>query len=406
MFPILYDASLSGIPTNNGYGVLSDCISCVIKEELQQKGATEFPPYTLEMEYPLEGLHADKIERGALIYALRNNSGSKQLFRVKEIKADRIARTMSVYAVHISRDLAGYYIKRGTYPYTTVRQWVEYLDGQTYFGTPQPFDFVYSMVIQGTYEVPTAIFENAQNLLQVLLYLRNTIKPIYPLEYEFDNYNVNFKNLRGNNNGLEIRYGKNLTAFTSEETTSGTPYAVVIMVEHKYTVGETENYQYIYGNLTGASDYNVNDPAKRAYEIIDVTETFPYDIPDTGRPVAMSDNVWDGSQNVTLETALADYSAEVAENKRIERLTLDEVTIDFEYLDIVEPDFWSGISREKIATDLGDHVTVVYPELNIKQTSEVVSIEYDSLKERYNKIAAGQLRPTLSETIKEIAGRG
>lgn len=403
MFPIVYDATLDSVPTNNGYGVLSDCLSCVIKEELYQKGATAFPAYTLELTCPLDGLHTEYLERGNLLYAQRKNDRTKQLFRIKDITIDRITRTINVFARHVSRDLAGYWVRRGGFSYTNINSWINFLRTQTFYDTPQPFAFINDRTTSGVYELPNANFENPQNLLDLLLFFNKMTNINYPLEYEFDNFDVHFKNARGNDNYLEVRYGKNLISFETEETTSDLPYAVVLLVSHNYTVNEIEYTQTIYGNLTGASDYDVNNPAKRAYEMVDVTDSFPYFIPDSGRPSSMNDDVWNGTENIPLGTALADYSAVVAEEKRRERLLVDEVTIDFNYIDFAEKDYWGGIERERIAADLGDYVTVVYPELGLRQKTEIMAIEYDVLNERYNTITAGQLRPNLSQTIKQIA---
>ena len=56
MKPILYSSVTQGtVPSDYGVGVLSDCISCHVKEKLNGE-------YELEMEYAAEGLHAS--ERG------------------------------------------------------------------------------------------------------------------------------------------------------------------------------------------------------------------------------------------------------------------------------------------------------------------------------------------------------
>ena len=62
MYPIIHDYAATDL-TSQGYGALSDCILCEVTEELN--GA-----FTLELQYPLHGLHAQYLVPGNIIVVI------------------------------------------------------------------------------------------------------------------------------------------------------------------------------------------------------------------------------------------------------------------------------------------------------------------------------------------------
>ena len=55
-FPILYEQidNIGTVPNNNGLGVLTDCLECMVTEE--RNGI-----YELEMKYPISGIHSKEL---------------------------------------------------------------------------------------------------------------------------------------------------------------------------------------------------------------------------------------------------------------------------------------------------------------------------------------------------------
>ena len=105
MFPTIHTWEGNDIQTQ-GYGALSDCIECSVTEELN--GA-----FTLEMTYPLNGIHAEYITTGNIIVAKPSHNQVRQAFRINQIKKS-FANNITVYANHISYDMRGYYIRYGS----------------------------------------------------------------------------------------------------------------------------------------------------------------------------------------------------------------------------------------------------------------------------------------------------
>ena len=82
MFPILYESITAGqVPSHNGLGVLSDCISCNVEQVRNGQ-------YELTMEYPLSGIHAQELTYRRVIKAKPNFTDNPQLFRINRVSKE------------------------------------------------------------------------------------------------------------------------------------------------------------------------------------------------------------------------------------------------------------------------------------------------------------------------------
>lgn len=385
MFPTLHEKTVT-TPGNNGFGALSDCLECKISETLNGE-------YFLNLQYPLDGLHADDIKEGRLLYALRDNTGNKQLFRIAEVNRDYIARTIDVYAPHISYDLCGYVIpaieKR-----ETAYAWEQYLQSFDYYGVTMPFTFTGDITANDT-TGSTRMERQARTVRGVLLTDNDAIINIYTptVEFEFDNFTVKFLKSRGTETDITIRYGKNLTAFSAQQKDEGRVYGCVPYF--KYDVNEVPHY--IYGSAAMGSGFDNNDPTKRALTNIDFTEevTAETGIELDGEPTT--------EQRVTIRLELTSQAALWNIRNDAANAIDAAVSVDFTYLDLAKAaEYWNGPKPEELTADIGDFITVIFKDTNAK--SEILAVEYDVLRERYETITAGRVSPTLSQTIKSLAG--
>lgn len=391
MFPILYNTNITDLTSlNNGFGFLSDCVSCVIKETLNGE-------YFLEMVYPLGGLHSEELERGRLIYALRDNDDNKQLFRISQIKINLVTRNMEIYAPHISYDLENYPIPVNyTAKKESAYEWLTYLQAFDFYDVEQPFTFTGD--ITADYTTDAERMERQPRTVRGLL-LTDTdaiIDTYWPvIEFEFDNYEVKFLKHRGTDTGLEIRYGKNLTSLESDDATEPIYYGCV--PQFRYDVGETPYY--IYGSKRSGSLFDDDDPLKRALTIVDFTEQVTEDLQLEldGEPTA--------AQKVQIAADLTTLATQWTTQNTIKTIVKQNkgASVTLSYLDMSGAGIytWNGPRPEDVHADIGDTVTLVYGDL-VRQT-EIVGIEYNVLKERYDNITVGQVRATLSKTIKQIA---
>ena len=100
MVPIIFDSNFGLEPSGAGMGLgsLPDAIRCEVTRE--RNGAFE-----LAMEYPLDGLNADKITiHRIVVAAVRNGDTSGQPFDIYRVEMQR--DKMTVYAQHVVYRLA------------------------------------------------------------------------------------------------------------------------------------------------------------------------------------------------------------------------------------------------------------------------------------------------------------
>ena len=199
MKPILYESTETAFATN-GLGILSDAVSCTVTEE--RNGA-----YELRMEYPITGIRFGDLATRRIILAKPNQTDQPQPFRIYQITKP-LNGIVTVSAEHISYDLSGYPVE----PFTAygAADAVAALTAKAI--TAPPFTFATNLTASGTMTVerPCSIRSlfDEKNIGQ------------YGGEFKFDRFSVSLLAQRGQNNGVTIRYGKNLTSLEQEENCS------------------------------------------------------------------------------------------------------------------------------------------------------------------------------------------
>lgn len=99
MNPVIYPATETAF-TTRGYGTLSDCVSCIVTEELN--GA-----YTLELKYPKNGIHQEDLLVRNIIVCSPNKDTDREAFRIYKVNR-QLRDYITVYANQLSYDLSGY----------------------------------------------------------------------------------------------------------------------------------------------------------------------------------------------------------------------------------------------------------------------------------------------------------
>ena len=203
MIPTLFNDGLTTDPgiTSNGVGKLADCISCEVTREVNGI-------YELTMQYPITGAHYTDISIRSLIYVKPDRKSTPQLFRVYRI-SKALRRVVTVYARHISYDLAGYVCQPFTASSITAA-----LSGITSNTQPTPCPFVFSSSrsTSANFTVTTPC-----DIWSLMAGQEGSLLDVYTGEYDFDNFGITLENSIGENNGVSIEYGKNLTKLVQDE---------------------------------------------------------------------------------------------------------------------------------------------------------------------------------------------
>lgn len=354
-FPILYTANTTDF-SSNGVGMLSDAVSCVVSEE--RNGA-----YTLEMEYPVDGIHYSEIITDCIIRAKANQKSGPQLFRVVKISAP-LSGAVTVSANHIRYQMAS--IPVSPCSATTCAASLEAIRSHAAVDCPFTFWTDKDTVADWKTSVPC-------DMSGLLGGQDGSIIDTYGGEWEFDNYAVKLWKSRGGDTGVKILYGKNLTDLTQEKA-----------IESLFT-GIYPYWADSDGHLVQLTEKVITLTSSQSYHRI--------------RAVDFSDKFENEPTEAQLRSAATNYI-------NANGLTSPTVSITVNFSPIWQTDEYKSdplyqqiAGMEKLG--LCDTVTVYYSKLGVNCKAKITSYEYDSILERYNELHVGDAKSTLSDTIAE-----
>jgi phage minor structural protein len=340
MTPILYSPTTTSF-TTGGIGKLIDAGSCIVTEE--RNGS-----YELEMTYPITGHLYDEIKQRSIIFAKPSPAQSEQPFRVYRITKP-LNKVVTIYAAHISYDLSGIPVKNFTSQ--SVQAALTALTTSSVISNP--FTFWSDKTNSGVMEIetPTPCRTILSNILD-----------IYGGEYEFDKYTVKLHSLRGFDNGVSIKYGKNLTDLEQDENCSNVYTGVL---------------PYWTGNDTTVSGSVVNAPGT-----YDFTRILPVDF---------TRDFEEQPSTTQLNNAATNYIS--ANNIGIPEVNL---TVSFVHLNQTEEYKNLGIFER---VELGDTIKVEFAAMGVSSTARCVKTVYNTLLERYDNVELGEVKKGLADTI-------
>ena len=340
MIPILYSPTTTSF-TTGGIGKLIDAGSCIVTEE--RNGS-----YELVMTYPITGHLYDEIKQRSIIFAKPSPAQSEQPFRVYRITKP-LNKVVTIYAAHISYDLSGIPVKNFTSQ--SVQAALTALTTSSVISNP--FTFWSDKTNSGVMEIetPTPCRTILSNILDV-----------YGGEYEFDKYTVKLHSLRGFDNGVSIKYGKNLTDLEQDENCSNVYTGVL---------------PYWTGNETTISGSVVNAPGT-----YDFTRILPVDF---------TSDFETQPSTTQLDNAATNYIS--ANNIGIPEVNL---TVSFVHLNQTEEYKNLGIFER---VELGDSIKVEFAAMGVSSTARCVKTVYNTLLERYDNVELGEVKKGLADTI-------
>ena len=355
MIPILMDSSktLTALAADqtNGLGALSECTSCVAKEE--RNGA-----FTLELKLPQGAKHFSDVTVGGVIKAKVREAGDPQLFRISKITKP-MQGVVTVYANHISYDLN----KTSVLPFSstgivsTLQTMKTKMQGGDAFTLSTDIVNTSSTFSNKVPQSARALFGGQQG----------SLLDVFGGEYLFDNLQVSLLANRGNDNGVTLRYGKNITDLSQEENIENTYTAI-----QPYVVDSNENA--VLGDLL-----TVVQSAEPKIMNLDLSNKFS------------------GNDTPTV----AQINAAAQQYAEANNVGVPKVSIKVSFVALWQTEEYKDIAPlERVS--LCDTVTVVFEKLGVNAKAKVVSTTYDTLRERYTEIEIGDARSTLASTISGI----
>lgn len=354
MKPILYESTEKQF-NHNGIGTLADAISCIVIEE--RNGS-----YELEMEYPLGGIHYEEIKNNNIVLAVPSDGKQAQPFRIYKITRP-IGGVVSVYAEHISYDLSGIPVRpfKASDCASALRGLVENSM------IANPFNTWTDIAGSGKYEqkLPASFRSRLAGTQGSILDSFGN-----GAELEFDRFTVKVYQNRGHDNGVTIRYGKNLTDLKQDESIESVYTATIAY----WTKEENDKEEVVIGEiqyLPNHADY----PKERVF-VLDCSSDF---------------------ENKPTKEQLNNKSMQYI---RSNNLGIPKVSIDVSFIQLWQTEEYKNIvSLERVS--LCDTVHVVFEKLGVDATAKVIKTEYNVLTDRYDKVTLGEARSNFAETIKE-----
>lgn len=351
MIPILFEGNVQSF-TNNGLGRLADAITCKVTEERNGQ-------FELELTYPITGIHYADIQENRIIFAKTEDGGNNQAFIIYKISRP-LNGIITVNAQHISYLLNGFVVM----PFTAVScaDAISKIAANTVISTP----FAYHTDVESTVSFNLDAPRSVRGLLGGE---QGSLLDTYGgYDYKFDNFDVYLYTNRGQDNGVSIRYGKNLTGLKSDLDTTNVYTGIVPFWQDN----EGGNTVYLPEKVV-LSDHAGDYPYK-IIKTVDFSSEF-----ETEPTISQL--------RTRAQSYISSSSAWKLRN-----------SIDVSFIDLAQTDEYKNIAPlERVK--LCDLVTVIYSKLGVNVKTKVIKTVYNVLKERYDSISLGDTTYTLAKAI-------
>lgn len=362
MIPILYAADETTF-SHNGIGRLVDCTECVVTEE--RNGI-----YECEFSYPITGQYYSEISLDRLVMAKPNEMSDDQLFRIYRISKP-IKGIVKVYCQHISYDLITNVCKPFKLLSATALEALQGILNNCYHS----HGFTCQSTASGTHEFEIKVPTAARACLGGT---EGSLLDTFGGEFEFNNYLIKLHGHRGQDTGVTILYGKNLTDVKSDTNLSNTYNAIF-----PYAVDEEDDtpVHTLDGNtkiitISGAATYG--EPRTLAVDLTDRFDLTEEDI-----------------TSAKLQQYANDYLSE------------NDLKSIYQNIEISFVQLWQTEEYKNVAllerVGLCDTVTVRYEKLGIDATAKVIKTVYNVLTEKYEKIELGNVKSNFVDAVRKEA---
>lgn len=333
MNPILFAQDATDF-SSYGEGVLSDAISCIVTEERNGE-------YELELRYSIKGKLYDLLTPRSIIYA-EAHPNDFQPFRIYQ-STKPLAGIVTYYARHISYDMSG--IPVAPFTAANVSQALTRLSSSALVTNPFTFWTDKSSSATLTRTTPTS-------MRSMLGGMEGSVLDVYGGEWKFDGFTARLYAQRGTDNGVTIRYGKNLVDLKQEENVAEC-YSGII----GYWYSEEEGL--VQGDVQSLG----------AYPYVKI---FTLDL---------SADYEEKPTKAQVNSAAMSYAT-------ANQIGIPKVSLSLSYAQLADE-----------PVNLCDTVHVSFEALGVEVSAKVVRTAFNSLTERYETIDIGDARQTIAGTI-------
>ena len=346
MIPVLFAGTATNF-TTNGVGRLTDVISCTVTEE--RNGA-----YELEMEVATTSPYFERIEVGSIIGAVPYRGGTRQAFEVYSISKP-LNGIVTVNASHISYRAS--YIPVTPFVAQGITAALNGLTTHTLETNP------FSLSSDITNTTSTLDIVSPRSLRACLGGTEGSLLDTFGGEYFWDNWDISLLSARGSDNGVYLRYGKNITEMTHTK-------AIEDMVTGCLPYWADPNTGIVvYGDIQYSPNASLY-PQNRTIclDLSDQFETAP--------------------SNAELNAAGLEYITAATVGIPNESITLSFIDLST-----------TGEQAVLEQVNLCDTVHVICTPLDITFDAKVIKTVWNVLADRYEEIEIGNPRASLAKTL-------
>lgn len=341
---------------NNGLGFLTDVLSAVVHDELNGN-------YELNLEYMVNGNLSEYLEKENIIKCPVAD-GTRQLFRITNIT--KTFDKIQIVAKHIFYDLLNNFLA-DTYPQNkNAQNFLQHILDNTNFQT----NFT---AVSDITDLRTARYVRMNPVQAIMGDIDNSMVNIFGGELKRDNFTINFLSRVGEDNGVKLLIGKNITGI--DISVDITEMATRVMPQG-------------YNGLILPELY-VDSPIINSYPTPKIIKLEFDDViydPD------------DESAYHDLDDAYAALREKVNEQYL---LGLDKplININVNWVELSKTNEYKQYSNLETIR-IGD--TLLAELLDISYQSRVISTDYDVLQERTTKFQIGTFLPTIATQMNKI----
>lgn len=344
MIPIIFD---NQILTGNGYGRMADAISCTVTHEINGQ-------YELAMDYPVTGQHYDRIEAGMVLFAAPDPVTAEQPFRIYRVTRP-LNGVVTVYARHIAYDMSGISVL----PFTasSLSEAFSLLPSKCVPSCPFTFATTRSVASRISTSTPMPLWS-------LLGGVAGSFLDVYGGEWDFNGLTASLPSSLGQDNGVSVRYGKNMTELEQDITVESTWAAVL---------------PFWFNEETG--------------QLVKTEQPVPVQGAFGSRVLTL-----DLSEEWEEAPTVAQLTARTEQYITANRIGEPQVAWKVNMAMLDQSEEYKGLAiLERV--QLGDTVTVIYEPYGIDVKARAVMIEYDVLAERYKNITLGRVKQNLAKIV-------
>ncbi|EAF6044896.1 phage tail protein [Listeria monocytogenes] len=351
--PLLYEANETEF-LHSGICSLSETVRCEVHEVMNAE-------FELELEYPVNGLHAHELINGRYISAFVDTQRGYNPFEIDTVEKDLFADTFIVKASHQTNQLRKKMVKEFKVDKVSCGMAMNRLKNALIEPTSIQF---YSDI-----ETLNSMWLRFKNALACVGGVEGSILDTWRGEIERTTNKISMLKKRGTDSGVSIAYRKNMTGLnintdTLDMVNAIMPYAIKAVGDSDTVISLSENYIYspdfVAGNEINAVEIDYSS----------------------------DENVIDEK---TLRSVAKNYFSSSVINEPI----LD-LEISFQDLGQTEEyKMFQNMNRVFI----GDTLSVFHDELNVQTTARMVEFTMDSLRGEYVNCTVGSVKSDLKSTM-------